>query len=70
MKMDRVLAAEDIIEKLSECISGNPATGGINESCVGGVLSTLSQDTIDKLTPCAGLEVNEWKACIVGQFIK
>ena len=69
VKRDSALAAEDIIEKLSECISGNPATGGINERCVGGVLSTLSQDTIDKLTPCAGLVVNEWKACIFGQFL-
>ena len=69
VKRNSTLAAEDIIEKLSECISGNPATGGINQRCVGGVLSTLRQDTIDKLTPCAGLVVNEWEACIIGQFI-
>ena len=65
-KKDSVVAAEVIIEKLSECISSR---GDINQRCVSGVLSTLSQDTINKLTPCAGLVVDEWKACIMGQFI-
>lgn len=69
MKKESVLFAEGIIEMLSACFTLNAATADINQICVSEVLSTLSQGTIDKLTPCAGLLVDEWKACIIGQFI-